>query len=102
MIKPRSRGLIYRRVKVMMTFNKHIFKENLTGYLFVAPQFILFLVFLVYPIFEVIGLSLFKINYQTETYIGLDNYITLLSDSDFIKAAFNTVVIVVCIIALNV
>src|SRR5690625_4868009 len=102
MIKPRSRGLIYRRVKVMMTFNKHIFKENLTGYLFIAPQFILFLVFLVYPIFEGIRLSLFKINYQTETFIGLDNYITLLSDPVFIKAAINTVVFVVCIVGLTV
>ena len=102
MVKPRCRGLIYRRVKVMMTFNKHIFKENLTGYLFIAPQFILFFIFLVYPIFEGIRLSLFKINYQTETFIGLDNYITLLSDPVFIKAAINTVVFVVCIVALTV
>src|SRR5690625_2126732 len=102
MIKPRYRGLIYRRVKVMMTFNKHIFKENLTGYLFIAPQFILFLVFLVYPIFEGIRLSLFKINYQTETFIGLDNYITLLSDPVFIKAAINTVVFFLCIVGLTV
>src|SRR5690625_38947 len=102
MVKPRCRGLIYRRVKVMMTFNKHIFKENLTGYLFIAAEFIMFFIFLVYPIFESILLSLCKINYQTETFIGLDNYITLPSDPVFIKAAINTVVFVVCIVALTV
>lgn len=77
-------------------------KENLTGYLFIAPQLLLFLVFVVYPIFEGIRLSLFKINYQSETFIGFDNYTALFSDPVFLKSTMNTVIFVVFIVALTV
>lgn len=85
-----------------MKFNKHIVKDNITGYLFIAPQLLLFLIFLVYPIFEGIRLSLFKINYQSKTFIGFDNYVTLFSDPVFVKSAINTIIFVVLIVALTV
>ncbi|MEG0383925.1 carbohydrate ABC transporter permease [Solibacillus cecembensis] len=77
-------------------------KENLTGYLFVAPQILLFLIFLVYPIIEGIRLSLFQINYQDEVFVGLDNYRKLFSDPVFIQSTINTVIFVVFIVALTV
>lgn len=85
-----------------MNTNKASLKENMTGYLFIAPQFLLFAVFLVYPIFEGIRLSLYKINYQTETFIGFENYIRLFKDPVFIKSTMNTVVFVIFIVALTV
>lgn len=77
-------------------------KENITGYLFIAPQMILFLIFLVYPIIEGIRLSLFQINYQNEVFVGLANYKRLFSDSVFIQSTIHTVVFVVCIVFLTV
>ncbi|MDR7238820.1 carbohydrate ABC transporter permease [Neobacillus drentensis] len=82
--------------------NKHTFKANMTGYLFIAPQLILFLVFLVYPIIEGIRLSLFRINYTNEIFVGLDNYKTLFQDPVFLKSTLNTVIFVVCIVALTI
>ena len=81
---------------------KDTMRENIFGYIFIAPQIILFLVFLVYPIFEGIRLSLFKINYQSETFIGLENYRKLLDDPVFVKSIFNTLIFVVFIVALTV
>lgn len=94
--------MIGRKVWENMKFNKDIFKENMTGYLFIAPQFILFMIFLVYPIFEGIRLSLYKINYQTETFVGFENYIKLFNDPVFVKSTINTIVFVVFIVALTV
>ncbi|WP_028390136.1 carbohydrate ABC transporter permease [Bacillus cihuensis] len=85
-----------------MKFKNESFKENITGYLFIAPQMLLFLVFLVYPIIEGIRLSLYKINYQTETFIGFGNYQRLFSDPVFVQSTFNTVIFVVFIVALTV
>jgi multiple sugar transport system permease protein len=85
-----------------MKIKKDFFKENITGYLFIAPQMLLFLVFLVYPIIEGIRLSLFKISYQDEVFIGLENYKRLFSDSVFIQSTINTVIFVLFIVALTV
>lgn len=85
-----------------MKMNRHILKEHATGYLFIAPQLLLFLTFLVYPIFEGIRLSLYKVDYNKETFIGLDNYVKLFNDPVFIKSTLNTVIFVICIVALTV
>jgi multiple sugar transport system permease protein len=81
---------------------KDTMRENISGYIFIAPQIILFLVFLVYPIFEGIRLSLFKINYQSETFVGLANYEKLFADPIFVKSIVNTMIFVVFIVALTV
>lgn len=85
-----------------MKRRKEALKEHMTGYLFITPQILLFLIFLVYPIIEGIRLSLYKINYQNEIFVGFDNYIRLFSDAVFIKSTINTVILVVCIVALTV
>lgn len=85
-----------------MKIIKESYKENLTGYLFILPQILLFLIFLVYPIIEGIRLSLFKISYQDEVFIGLENYKRLFSDPVFIQSTINTVIFVVFIVALTV
>ncbi|MNJ48582.1 sn-glycerol-3-phosphate transport system permease protein UgpA [compost metagenome] len=74
----------------------------MTGYLFILPQMLVFLLFLVYPIFEGIRLSMYRINYQSETFVGFDNYLTLFHDPVFFKALVNTVVFVVFIVILTV
>jgi len=70
--------------------------------LFIFPQMLIFLLFLVYPILEGIRLSMYQINYQSEKFVGFDNYITLFSDPIFFKALINTVIFVVFIVLLTV
>jgi multiple sugar transport system permease protein len=85
-----------------MKINQHSLKANMTGYLFIAPQLILFLVFLVYPIIEGIRLSLFRINYTNQIFVGFDNYKTLFQDPVFLKSTLNTVIFVIFIVALTI
>lgn len=87
---------------MLMKIIKDSYKENISGYLFIAPQILLFLVFLVNPIIDGIRLSLFKISYQDEVFIGFENYRKLFSDPVFVQSTINTVIFVVCIVALTV
>lgn len=73
-----------------------------SGYLFIAPQLVLFLVFIVYPVLEGFRMSLFQANYIGETFVGLDNYKQLLTDPVFIKSTINTVVFVIAIVFLTI
>ncbi|MNO58070.1 sn-glycerol-3-phosphate transport system permease protein UgpA [compost metagenome] len=77
-------------------------RENITGYLFILPQMLVFLLFLVYPIFEGIRLSMYRISYTSEKFVGFDNYVTLFNDPVFFKALVNTVVFVIFIVILTV
>lgn len=77
-------------------------KEQLTGYLFITPQMIVFLLFLVYPIIEGFRMSLYQIQYSSEKFVGFANYRMLLNDPVFHKAFINTIVFVVCIVVLTV
>ncbi|WP_068775542.1 carbohydrate ABC transporter permease [Paenibacillus sp. FJAT-26967] len=85
-----------------MKLRQRQWRENLTGYLFILPQFLLFLLFIVYPILEGIRLSLYRVDYQNETFVGLDNYVMLFQDPVFYKSIFNTVIFVVFIVILTV
>lgn len=86
----------------MKLLRSNYLKENITGYLFILPQMIVFLAFLVYPILEGMRLSLYQINYQNEKFVGFANYTTLFNDPVFFKAVFNTIVFVVFIVLLTV
>lgn len=70
---------------------------------FLAPAFILFMVFLVYPIFRSVYFSLFDWNGlgPAVDYIGLDNYKEILGDAVFMKAVGNCLLIVVLSLAIQ-
>jgi multiple sugar transport system permease protein len=101
-MKPTARTAADQKGKSDMKIRSHSLKENITGYLFITPQMLIFALFLVYPIFEGIRLSMYQINYQNETFVGFDNYAALFSDPVFFKALVNTVVFVVFIVLLTV
>lgn len=70
---------------------KQLISKRSAPYVFVAPFFILFGVFMVWPIVYSISLSLHEVRQLTNfTYIGLGNYINLLSDVRFHRALINT------------
>ena len=60
-------------------------------YMMIAPAMIICAVFMIYPIVYMVYLSFFKWNMIGDMkFIGLENYISLFADSDFVKVFLNT------------
>ena len=67
-----------------------------SGYAYIAPFFVVFLAFSLYPWLDTAWVSLHDVRlttYQHQTWIGLDNYRNLLSNKFFWNAFWNTVTI---------
>ena len=74
-----------------MAFQKKIFLQRL---IMIAPAFVLFTLFVIYPFASGLYYSLTDWDGITVTkFIGLDNYLRLSQDSVFIKASINTFLI---------
>jgi multiple sugar transport system permease protein len=68
------------------------FKKALPVYLFIAPGVILFLVWTVYPLLNMLVMSFFQWNLiKPSVFIGLDNYAKAFSDPIFWQALRNTI-----------
>ena len=65
----------------------------------VAPAVILFLIFMVYPTLNVFRMSLFERGAYspTETFVGFQNFKSLVNDSSFIRAMQNTILLIVVV-----
>ncbi len=68
---------------------------KLAPYVFVAPAFILFLIFMAYPIIYSFILSLQTNRDGEQVWHGIANYTRLLGDELFWKALFNTFIVLV-------
>jgi raffinose/stachyose/melibiose transport system permease protein len=73
------------------------FQDKVVIVLFLAPALILFLLFVVYPIFRSIYFSLFDWNGlgPAVDFVGLENFKTILTDKVFLKAIGNGLLIIV-------
>lgn len=58
--------------------------------LLLLPVTILYLVFTVWPLFEVARLSLLRTNFITTIFVGLENYAEILTDYDFLTSILNS------------
>ena len=60
-------------------------KSQLPNYLFILPHFVLFTLFLLYPIFRGLQISLYdwKIMLSTQRWLGMANYQALMNDQVF-------------------
>jgi raffinose/stachyose/melibiose transport system permease protein len=78
-------------------------QDYVTIGLFLLPAFVLFLIFLIYPIFSSVYYSLFNWNGigPAVKFVGLDNFKQILSDPVFLKAAGNALLIVVLSLAVQ-
>lgn len=73
------------------TFSMEGVGRKAIPYMMIAPAMIISAVFMIYPIIYMVYLSFFKWNMIGDMkYIGLENYLSLLTDSDFIKVLLNT------------
>ena len=74
-------------------------RRNAFIWLCVAPAVLLFVIFMIIPTFNVFRLSLFeKGAYNpTETFVGLDNFETLLQSKVFIQSMQNTLLLIVMV-----
>ena len=72
-------------------------RETISGYLFLLPSLLFFLVFVVYPMVMCVFTSLTDATMADSggNFIGITNYLNLFQDPIFIKALINTVIIVV-------
>lgn len=72
-----------------MIGKKRLFNNDLfLGYLFLLPTFICLGCLIVFPVFQTIKQSFFDTNYisGSNSFIGLNNYISVLKDGAFLKA----------------
>ncbi|MDB5055398.1 MAG: sugar transporter permease [Bacilli bacterium] len=61
------------------------------GLLFLIPEIVIFFIFLWLPIFKGIRYSFFYINFvDKDAFVGLQNYIDVISNENFVKAITNT------------
>ncbi len=74
------------------TKNSKLTAYNNWGYAFVAPFVIVFLIFSVYPVLRTLYLSFTDLKVMGDAhFIGLENYVRVVTDKFFWKALWNTV-----------
>ncbi len=79
-------------------------RKQLPNYLFILPHYFFFAVFLIYPIFRGLQISLYdwKIMLTEQRFIGIANYEALLKDKVFQEAMGNTFQFMLITVAINV
>ncbi len=82
---------------------KKVKSGRIEPYLYIVPSFILFAVFLFYPFFKTIYLSLYKTNKMGEAklFVGLENYIDLFQSSSFYNSLAVTLIFVVIVVTVS-
>ncbi|MEO5886741.1 MAG: sugar ABC transporter permease, partial [Anaerolineales bacterium] len=66
-------------------------RKSLIWYVFIAPTFVLYALFVAYPTFETFRLSFFQEVATRQEFVGALHYIRLLSNQVFLAALLNTV-----------
>ena len=77
--------------------------KNAGAYWYLVPSFLIFGIFLFFPFFKTLYLSLFKTNKmgQAKLFVGLGNYQELLQSSSFWNSLTVTLIFVVIVVAVS-
>ena len=77
--------------------------KNTGAYAYLLPSFLIFGIFLFYPFFKTLYLSLFKTNKmgQAKLFVGLGNYKDLFQSSSFWNSLAVTLIFVVIVVAVS-
>jgi multiple sugar transport system permease protein/cellobiose transport system permease protein len=70
--------------------NTQAIKENITGYLFMAPLVLGLVIFVMYPLLECFWLSMFAIQPGLNKFVGLNNFKYAFNDPLVITSVMNT------------
>ena len=71
-------------------------RETIAGYAFMLPNLIFFVGFVIYPMIQCVITSFFDSTMnRADIFVGLGNYIELFQDGVFLRALWNTIIIVV-------
>lgn len=82
---------------------KNIFANNhYSGYLFIAPQILLMLIFIIYPVIKGFKMSFYEVYGMDSYFVGFENFKNLFTDPVFLKSIFNTILFVVAIVVLTI
>lgn len=75
-------------------------KSLVNPYLFIVPSLLIFGIFLFYPFFKTIYLSLYKTDKmgQPKIWVGLGNYASLLTSKSFYNSLFVTIIFVAIVV----
>ncbi|WP_026886014.1 carbohydrate ABC transporter permease [Clostridium beijerinckii] len=78
-------------------------KFEIGPYLFIIPSLIIFILFLFYPFFKTIYLSLYKTDKmgQPKLFVGIENYTDLFSSSSFYNSLIVTVIFVAIVVLVS-
>lgn len=72
-------------------FNYWHHQQKIAPYLFIAPFYILFIIFMGYPLISSLIMSLYEMRgFQSRIFVGFDNFIDLFRDPIFWKSLWNT------------
>ncbi|WP_372339171.1 carbohydrate ABC transporter permease [Enterococcus gallinarum] len=86
-----------------MKTKKNIFANNhYSGYLFIAPQILLMLIFIIYPVIKGFKMSFYEVYGMDSYFVGFENFKNLFTDPVFLKSIFNTILFVVAIVVLTI
>ena len=97
-------GLATKRVALGSGLSWKVLRKQLPNYLFVLPHFFFFALFLLFPIFRGLQISLYdwKIMLKEQQFIGLANYQALMSDRIFWEALRHTANFVLITVTINI
>ena len=83
--------------------NKEV-KKFFKGFIYILPSLILFLIFVIYPFLKTIFQSFFLSNNlgQLTSFVGLENYIDLFKDTNYLKTVGTTFLYVVMVVPITI
>ena len=86
-----NEGLVAREAAAPVTPARARRRGTLAPYLFLLPFFLIYTVFLLYPVLSALRLSFYEAQgLGGERFVGLDNYIDLFQDPRYLQALRNT------------
>lgn len=77
-------------------------RKSLAPYFFIAPSFLIYLIFVLIPVVCAFVMSFTNYSLNKMKFIGINNYLRLLKDTIFIRSVGNTLIYSVVVVSVNI